>query len=79
MSVRDPVPMETVRTIELIGGPLNGTTWQTDDPTEADDGGYLIVPGPAGTTSDGRDLRAHYEPIPGDLGTRWHFLGMVET
>lgn len=65
--------------IELVGGgPLDGTTWEAADLTEASDGGYLVVPGPGGVGPDGQDLRAHYSPIPGDLVTRWHFLGMVE-
>lgn len=73
--ISDPHAME----IELVGGgPLDGTTWNITDPSEATDGGYLIVPGPAGETDDGRDLRAHYEPLPGDVATRWHYLGMVE-
>lgn len=56
--------------IELFGGPLDGTTWEAATLAEAADGGYLVA--------DGQDLRAHYEPLPGDLVTRWHFLGMVE-
>ncbi|MEV5411026.1 hypothetical protein AB0K60_19550 [Thermopolyspora sp. NPDC052614] len=59
----------TDRTVQLVGGPLDGMTFPHPDPAAPDPGAYMIVPGEL--------ARAVYEPTEGDDPDRWHFGGWV--
>lgn len=58
----------TDRTVQLVGGPLDGMTF-SPDPDDPDPGAYMIVPG--------EQARAIYEPQDGDDPDRWHHTGWV--
>lgn len=56
--------------VEYIGGPLDGQQVDLGPGEDVTGGGYIVVPGHA--------QRAVYEPVPGDLVHRWHFLGWID-
>lgn len=59
----------TDRTVQLVGGPLDGMTFPHPDPDDPEPGAYMIVPGEL--------ARAIYEPTEGDDPDRWHHTGWV--
>lgn len=56
--------------VEYIGGPLDGKIVELGPDEDITTGAYLTIPG--------HPQRAVYEPVPGDIVSRWHFLGWID-
>ena len=56
--------------VEYIGGPLDGKIVELGPDEDVTVGAYLTIPG--------HTQRAVYEPVPGDIVYRWHFLGWID-